>query len=359
MKTEETIKLIKYVTGSVAAVLLAAALQLQFAYAAGIITLLTIQDTKKETVRITVKRMIIFVIMTILSAVIFPLAGYHVWAFGIVLIPYLFSCMALDMKEAIAPIAVLCTHYVSAKSCSPSMILNEFLILVIGAGDTISNMLYMFGFSTTYSNTYIAGLLAFLPLFIGLYTSVLCGSQIPNEFKDRTAYLNISLPISRSSFYIGKYLAGLILCLGIFMFAYGSAVATAMMRYDTIFSDLLGESLMLTIIAVFAYSATAFCVGSFMKRGSSLIPFILMSVVIPVVVLLVGSYTGNWALGYLPSFLGEAALGLLGSTMTGSVGMPILGNIDLNNIVPMAVVGVVWGFAFLILGLIQTKRREM
>ena len=46
IKTEETIKLIKYVTGSVAAVLLAAALQLQFAYAAGIITLLTIQDTK-------------------------------------------------------------------------------------------------------------------------------------------------------------------------------------------------------------------------------------------------------------------------------------------------------------------------
>lgn len=134
MKTEETIKLIKYVTGSVAAVLLAAALQLQFAYAAGIITLLTIQDTKKETVRITAKRMIIFVIMTILSAVIFPLAGYHVWAFGIVLIPYLLSCMALDMKEAIAPIAVLCTHYVSAKSCSPSMILNEFLILMIGAG---------------------------------------------------------------------------------------------------------------------------------------------------------------------------------------------------------------------------------
>ena len=67
MKTEETIKLIKYVTGSVAAVLLAAAMQLQFAYAAGIITLLTIQDTKKETVRITAKRMIIFVIMTILS----------------------------------------------------------------------------------------------------------------------------------------------------------------------------------------------------------------------------------------------------------------------------------------------------
>ena len=134
LKTDETIKLIKYVTGSVAAVLLAAALQLQFAYAAGIITLLTIQDTKKETVRITLKRMVIFVIMTVLSALIFPLTGYHVWAFGIVLIPYLFCCMALDMKEAIAPIAVLCTHYISARSCNLAMIMNEFLILAIGAG---------------------------------------------------------------------------------------------------------------------------------------------------------------------------------------------------------------------------------
>jgi len=143
IKTDEVIKLIKYVTGSVAAVLLAAALQLQFAYAAGIITLLTIQDTKKETVQVTAKRLVIFIIMTILSALIFPLAGYHVWAFGIVLIPYLLCCMALDMREAIVPIAVLCTHYISAQSCSPTMIMNEFLILIIGAGIGILWNLFM------------------------------------------------------------------------------------------------------------------------------------------------------------------------------------------------------------------------
>lgn len=143
IKKEETVKLIKYVTGSVAAVLLAVALQLQFAYAAGIITLLTIQDTKKETVKIAVKRIIIFMIMTALSVLIFPLAGFHVWAFGIVLIPYLFCCMALDMKEAIAPIAVLCTHYISAQSCSAGMIGNELLILVIGAGIGVLCNLFM------------------------------------------------------------------------------------------------------------------------------------------------------------------------------------------------------------------------
>ena len=232
-------------------------------------------------------------------------------------------------------------------------------VLVIGAGDTIEGLMMSLGFSASYSNTYIAGLLFFLPLFMGLFTSILCGTQIPSEFKDRTAYLNVSLPMSRSSFYVGKYLAGLILCLGIFMFAYGSAVATAMMKYDTIFSDLLGESLMLTIIAVFAYSATAFCVGSFMKRGSSLVPFFLMSVIIPVVVLLIGSNLDYWGLTILPSFLCDAALGLLGASFTGSVGTSVLYVIDLTNLAPMIAAGIIWGIAFLAIGLFKTKRREM
>lgn len=143
MKRQDVLKLIKYVTGSVAAVLLAVAVGLEFAYAAGIITLLTIQDTKKETVRIAFKRMVIFAIMTALSAVVFPLTGYHVWAFGLLLIPYLFFCIIFDMKEAIAPIAVLCTHYISAKSCGAAMIWNEFLILFIGAGMGITLNLFM------------------------------------------------------------------------------------------------------------------------------------------------------------------------------------------------------------------------
>lgn len=232
-------------------------------------------------------------------------------------------------------------------------------IIMILAGDTVSDLILAFGFSTEYSNTYIAGLLAFLPLFLGLFTSVLCGTQIPREFKDRTAYLNVSLPMSRSSFYFGKYLAGFVLCLGIFMFAYGAAVATAMMEYDTIFSDLLGESLMLTVVAVFAYSSTAFCIGSFMKRGSSLVPFLLMSFVVPLLVLLFCDYYDVWGLSVLPVFLGEAALGLLGAGMTPSIGMVVLPHIDLTNLVPMEVVGVLWGIAFLFIGYVRMKRREM
>ena len=114
----------KLIVGTVSACLIAKMLGLEFFTAAGIITLLSIQDTRKETFVIALKRLIIFAIMTLLSMVIFPLTGYNVMGLGMVLVPYLFFCLALKMPEAIAPIAVLCTHYMSVGNCSLQMILN-------------------------------------------------------------------------------------------------------------------------------------------------------------------------------------------------------------------------------------------
>ncbi len=136
-KKAEILKYLKLLSGALLAVGAADLMHLKFAYAAGIITLLTIQDTKKETLLITLKRGVIFIIMTILSIFVFGELGYSLAAFGAVLTPYLFVCMALHMKEAIAPIAVLCTHYISEQSISPEMISNEFLILAVGAGTGI------------------------------------------------------------------------------------------------------------------------------------------------------------------------------------------------------------------------------
>lgn len=127
-------KYIKLILGTVISILLAHLFDLKYAYASGIITLLTIQDTKQETLVIALKRLIIFIVMTMLSLLIFPFLGYTISAFAILLIPYLLFCLLLDMKEAIAPIAVLCTHYISSESCSLPMIGNELMILLIGAG---------------------------------------------------------------------------------------------------------------------------------------------------------------------------------------------------------------------------------
>lgn len=143
IKNLDYIKLMKYAVGALLASAIAAALNIQYSLSAGIITLLTIQDTKKETVTVALKRVIIFFIMTALSAIILPLYGYNLVSLGIILFPYLFFCLVLNMKEAIAPIAVLCTHYITSESCSLKMITNELLILVIGCGVGIILNLFM------------------------------------------------------------------------------------------------------------------------------------------------------------------------------------------------------------------------
>ena len=128
--------------------------------------------------------------------------------------------------------------------------------------------------------------------------------------------------------------------------------------------EVLGQSLALTVVAVFAYSATAYCIGSFMKRGSSMVPFIVMAIALPAVCALGFMYFMDkgtdlsWVFN-LPCFLGEAALGVLGAPMSGSVGILILPYMDLSSVSANIAVGVVWGIAFFILGMLKTIRREM
>ncbi len=240
------------------------------------------------------------------------------------------------------------------------LLFTALLIPIIAFGAPLfMDLLTGFGFSNSYSTTRIAGLLFFLPLFLGLMTAVMCGTQMPAEFKERTAYMNVPLPMSRASFYFGKYLAGFVMCVGIFMFAYSMAIATTLVDHDTIFPDLITESLILTIVGVLAYSATAYCLGCFTKKGSSILPFALMSLVIPTAIILVCSQIHDFSLTMLPFFLGEAALGVLGASVSGSVGMVALLNMDLTQAWTMAGIGIAWAAAFLLIGYLRISRREM
>lgn len=230
-------------------------------------------------------------------------------------------------------------------------------ILTTLASSFVESLMTLLG-ATGNAMTYTAGLLSFLPLLLGLFTSILCGKQIPQEFKDRTAYTNIPLPVSRASFYLGKYLAGFALSLGIFMLAYGAAILTTSGKFDYIYADILSESLAITIVGIFAYTSTAFCIGCFMKRGSSIVPFILMSVILPVIILILTNNDAMSPLYLAPCFLGEAALGLLGATIVPSVLLSIA-SLDLTSITAMIAIGIVWGAVFLVIGLYKTMRREM
>ena len=61
----------------------AQALGLRYNSSAGVITLLSIQDTKRETIRVTGRRFLAFLAAMVLGPVSFALAGYRPLAMGI------------------------------------------------------------------------------------------------------------------------------------------------------------------------------------------------------------------------------------------------------------------------------------
>ena len=213
------------------------------------------------------------------------------------------------------------------------------------------------------STAYIGMLLSMMPIVLGFFTAVLSGPSIGREFKDRTAYMSMPLPISRVSFYLGKYLAGFVLSLGIFMFAYGMAVATAMSHYDYIFADLIGESMLVMTVSLFAYSATAFCIGAFTRKPSTLTPFVLMTFVLPAVLMIIHLRYDVEALMLLPCFLPDVTVSILGSPIIGSVSgffsMAGVSLVDVGELWTMVGIAVVWGIVFLLIGMVRTMRREM
>ena len=139
------LKITKIALGSVAAILLANALGLSYSASAGIITLLTIQDTARETITISIKRILAFLLAVILAYAVFYFAGYRVLSFGIFLFLFAACCKPLYLGNAVSTNAVLVSHFLTEADMSLSQIGNEALLLCIGAGIGTLLNLYMPG----------------------------------------------------------------------------------------------------------------------------------------------------------------------------------------------------------------------
>lgn len=139
------LKLIKIAVGSVVSIFLADMLGLSYGTSAGIITLLTIQDTSRETIIISVKRVCAFLLAAVLAGLVFRVAGYHVISYGIFLFLFIACCIPLRLGDAVSINAVLATHYLLEMDMSPSFIWNEVQLLFIGAGIGTLFNLYMPG----------------------------------------------------------------------------------------------------------------------------------------------------------------------------------------------------------------------
>lgn len=133
-RKELWIKSIKIALTALAAIAVAGELGLKYPATAGIITVLSIQNTKKETLRSAANRALAFVCALLLAAGAFGALGYGLPAFGVYLFLFALLCLNMGWAEAIAMDSVLITHFLTEGNMSPALLGNEAAIFLIGTG---------------------------------------------------------------------------------------------------------------------------------------------------------------------------------------------------------------------------------
>ena len=124
----------KVAIGSAIAIVIAEASGLMYSTSAGIITLLTVQNTKKETLLIALKRIISFLLAVIISFIMFSSFGYEPWVFGGFVLIFVGLSYLFNLKDGISMNSVLMTHFLIEKRVDIPMFFNEVMILCIGMG---------------------------------------------------------------------------------------------------------------------------------------------------------------------------------------------------------------------------------
>ena len=130
----QLIRSLKIAAAAAIAIGLAGELGLKYSATAGIITVLSIQNTKRETLKSAGNRWLAFLCALVLSKLCFTLLGYGLWAFGTYLFLFALLCICAGWLEAIAMDSVLVTHFLGEGNMEPALVLDEVLILLIGTG---------------------------------------------------------------------------------------------------------------------------------------------------------------------------------------------------------------------------------
>ena len=118
--------------GSAFAVFIADFLGLPSAVAAGTITLLTLLNTKWDTVRLIIQRFISFFIAVGLCYVFFTYVENHYIAFGLYLFFIVFITEMLKWGSTLSVNALIGMHFMLQQTINLDFILTEFGLLVIG-----------------------------------------------------------------------------------------------------------------------------------------------------------------------------------------------------------------------------------
>ncbi len=131
---KQAVKSLKIALAAAIAIAVAGELGLKYSATAGIITVLSIGNTKRETLKTAVERGLAFLCALLLAAGCFGVFGYSLPGFTVYLLLFALLCLCVGWGAAIAMDSVLITHFLGEQSMAPVFLLNEVLLFFIGTG---------------------------------------------------------------------------------------------------------------------------------------------------------------------------------------------------------------------------------
>jgi len=134
---------LKYFIAVVGATLLARQFSLDFSTSAGIIAMLSLLGTQRQTFYVAWKRIMTAAIGVMICLVVFNVLGYHIIALGVFELIFIPVALFLKAKDGIVVNTVIAMHYLSYGMITPENILNEMALLGIGIGFGIVLNLHM------------------------------------------------------------------------------------------------------------------------------------------------------------------------------------------------------------------------
>lgn len=142
-RREHVIMGVKVALGAAAAIGLALLLRLEYAATAGIITVLSLMGTKRETLRIALGRLMALAAGTAIAFVCYSLLDYGLAGFTAYLFLFAVLCYACRWGYAVPMVSVLISHYMAAENMGLAMLANEALLFLIGTGIGIAVNLHL------------------------------------------------------------------------------------------------------------------------------------------------------------------------------------------------------------------------
>lgn len=127
------IKVLKIAVGSCMAVAVAQFFELQYATSAGIVTLLTVQNTRRDTIRLAAERLLSFLLSVLLVFVCFRYIGKLEWVnYGVYIFLMVHVCYFFGWENTISVNAVMGTHYLLTPDYSLNFAASELAVIAIG-----------------------------------------------------------------------------------------------------------------------------------------------------------------------------------------------------------------------------------